>query len=225
MAIHSFSTASINFGTPHDQASLLSSSPAGPAQIGPNAPTKFGSVEADSKVDKDKVAVVKGEPGSHAPNRSLDLNKLFQGTPQTPIKSTTSNGSLAPESAGSARITPSNSSSSILRANAGTQRPFEPQRSPSQPFHPMNAQSGTSVPRGPTSGGVNVGSPYVAHHPGGPQQQQQQQQQPRSPHMAHQNNMQPMPPMGGPPHWQQGQQMVSRTERRHSALFLSFPDC
>ncbi|UZJ56072.1 hypothetical protein CBS101457_005392 [Exobasidium rhododendri] len=187
---------SINFGTPHDQDTLLSSSPAGPAQLGPNVPTKFGTVEADANVSKEKVAAIKGE----ASVRSLDLNKLFQGTPQTPTKSSNSSASLAPDAAANAgRNTPSNSSSSsILRANAGTQRPFEPQRTPSQVFHPMNAQSGAPGPRGPAAG-AGPHSPYVSH--------QQQQQNPRSPHLGNQqNNMQSMPPMGGPPHWQ-GQQM------------------
>lgn len=176
----SFPAAGINFGAPHDNDATLSSSPAGPAQLGSNAPTKFGSVEADAKVNKEKVA------GS-GPTRSLDLNKLFQGTPQTPSKSTppTSNGSLGPESAGASSLTPrtpSTATSSSLRGSAAAQRNFEPQRSPSaQPFHPMNAQSGAWPP---------------------------QQQQPRSPHLGHQSNMQPMAPMGAPPHWQ-GQQMVS----------------
>lgn len=192
LSLHLFSAA-INFGTPLDQETVLSSSPAGPAQLGSNAPpAKFGSVEADVKVNKEKVAST----------RSLDFNKMFQGTPSTPTKSTTtiSNGSLGPDSANTSSLTPRNVSAttSTLRGSAASQRSFEPQRSPSaQAFHPMSAQSGAWPPQ---------------------QQQQQQQppqQQPRSPHLPHQSNMQPMPSMGAPPHWQQNQQQMYYSNMYH----------
>lgn len=123
-------------------------------------------------------------------------------TPSTSVgqaPSTPSNGSFQPQQTG--KHGPPQSLRPPGPGHPPGARPFEPQRSPSQPHHPMSAQG----QRGPSANGP-PSSPFQPH-PGHPQAGPQQ---PRSPHMAN-ATMQPMQQIGGPPpQWQQHQQpMVS----------------
>ncbi|KAJ1025192.1 hypothetical protein NDA16_002697 [Ustilago loliicola] len=210
--------AAINFGSVHDQNAMLSSSPAAQPSSGQHLhgekPTVFGSVAAqDPQSKKTTIGFAGGKSdapnstsGNGTPAKSMDFQKLFQGSGSpAPSQATASNASGSPSQstaapASTAPSTPqpnagaqnqagSRHASSNLRPPSGTPhhpgaRPFEPQRSPSghQP------QGSRAPPH----------QQFHAHPQAGPQQ-------PRSPHMANAVPMQSMQPMGGP--WQHQQPM------------------
>ena len=214
--------AAINFGSVHDQNAMLSSSPAAQPSSGQHLhgekPTVFGSVAAqDPHSKKTTIGFAGGKPDASSasasanatPAKSMDFQKLFQGSGSpAPSQATASNASASPSqsSAAPASTAPSTPqpnaasqpagarhASSNLRPPSGTPhhpgaRPFEPQRSPSA----HQAQGSRIASQAP---------PHQQFHPhpqGGPQQ-------PRSPHMANAVPMQPMQPIGGP--WQHQQPM------------------
>ncbi|KAN0062692.1 hypothetical protein ACQY0O_004887 [Thecaphora frezii] len=225
----------INFGSVHDQNAMLSSSPAVQPSSGQHLhgekPTVFGSVTAhDSESKKTTIGFASGKtengsassPATGANPRSLDFQKLFQGSGSPAQNPSGSPGSTAaspqpaqaqaaapnvpagsspappapyaaqPPNAQMPRHPPSNLRPPTGPGHHNGPRPFEPQRSPSQ-HHNQGA-------RVPSQAGPHQGfPPHPAHgHP------QPGPQQPRSPHMANAAPMQPMQPMGGP--WGQPQQ-------------------
>ncbi|SNX84030.1 related to TIF4631 - mRNA cap-binding protein (eIF4F), 150K subunit [Melanopsichium pennsylvanicum] len=207
--------AAINFGSVHDQNAMLSSSPAAQPSSGQHLhgekPTVFGSVAAhDPHSKKTTIGFAGGKDstsnsGNAAPAKSMDFQKLFQGSGSpAPSQATASNPSASPSQSSAAPTsaapsTPQPASqagarhaSSSLRPPSGTPhhpgvRPFEPQRSPSAHQPQASRIAGQQAP---------PHQQFHAHPQGGPQQ-------PRSPHMANAVPMQPMQPMGGPwPHQQ-----------------------
>ncbi|SPO30845.1 related to TIF4631 - mRNA cap-binding protein (eIF4F), 150K subunit [Ustilago trichophora] len=210
--------AAINFGSVHDKNAMLSSSPAAQPSSGQHLhgekPTVFGSVAAhDPQSKKTTIGFAGGKSDSTpaasangAPAKSMDFQKLFQGSGSpAPSQPTASNPSASPSQssaapASTAPSTPQPASqagarhaSSNLRPPSGTPhhpgaRPFEPQRSPSGHQAQASRIAGQAPPH----------QQFHAHPQGGPQQ-------PRSPHMASAVPMQPMQPMGGP--WQHQQPM------------------
>ncbi|CDR98942.1 hypothetical protein [Sporisorium scitamineum] len=219
--------AAINFGSVHDQNAMLSSSPAAQPSSGHHLhgekPTVFGSVAAHDPQSKkttigfaggksDAAAAAASSTGNGTPAKSMDFQKLFQGSGSpapsqatasnpsaSPSQSSTAPASAAPSTPQSNATAPSHNqggarhTSSNLRPPSGTPhhpgaRPFEPQRSPS-----AHQQQGSRI--------ASQGPPHQQFH-GHPQVGPQQ---PRSPHMASAVPMQPMQPMGGP--WQHQQPM------------------
>ena len=206
----------------HDQNAMLSSSPAAQPSSGQHLhgerPTVFGSVSANDSDSSKKTTIgfAKSENGPTAnatgaaaptPSRSMDFQKLFQGSGSPATQSNQAASLAAPQASQGANQQPpaaaapasgspaqSRHPSSNLRPHAGPghhpgARPFEPQR-------PGNNQRVPSqgAPSGPPHQSFQ---PHPAHgHPqGGPQQ-------PRSPQMANTAApMQHMQPMAG--HWQQ----------------------
>ncbi|PWY99982.1 hypothetical protein BCV70DRAFT_103516 [Testicularia cyperi] len=222
------SAAAINFGSVHDQNAMLSSSPAAQPSSGQHLhgekPTVFGSVAAqDPQSKKTTIGFAGGKPengsspaGNSAAPRSMDFQKLFQGSgsgstaPSTapasnastsPSQSSAAPASTAPSTpagtAGGPQGQPARHASSNLRPPAGSghhpgARPFEPQRSPSG--HQPQQQQGSRI--------ASQGPPHQQFHP----HPQSGPQTPRSPHMANAVPMQAMQPMAGP--WQHQQPMA-----------------
>ncbi|TKY88754.1 hypothetical protein EX895_002385 [Sporisorium graminicola] len=216
-------SAAINFGSVHDQNAMLSSSPAAQPSSGHHLhgekPTVFGSVAAQDPQSKKTTigfaggksdAAAASSTGNGTPAKSMDFQKLFQGSGSpVPSQATASNPSESPSQssaapASTAHSTPQSNAaashnqggarhaSSNLRPPSGTPhhpgaRPFEPQRSPS-----AHQQGSRIASQGPPH------QQFHGHPQGGPQQ-------PRSPHLANAVPMQPMQPMGGP--WQHQQPM------------------
>ncbi|EST09392.1 Initiation factor eIF-4 gamma, MA3 [Kalmanozyma brasiliensis GHG001] len=215
--------AAINFGSVHDQNAMLSSSPAAQPSSGQHLhgekPTVFGSVAAnDSNSKKTTIGFAGGKSdapsaasGNGTPAKSMDFQKLFQGSGSpAPSPATASTASTSPSASSAAAPSTAPSTpqphapsqnqqggarhaSSNLRPPSGTPhhpgaRPFEPQRSPSA----HQAQGSRIASQGPPH------QQFHGHPQGGPQQ-------PRSPHMANAVPMQAMQAMGGP--WQHQQPM------------------